>query len=298
MNRSRPLRSTSLSALERNRRIRKTPRRYSVETTRSFAGGTGKFSAERTWRGAARTQPGDVAQEPHWRAGLKRRAPPRAYFEAWTAIPHQGFGSIFGRRQPPSIRGWRNGGRACSPVASGLNGLNPAISPIVRAVTGLDRRAHGGRMMLDQAERWLTYAEAGELLGISAEAARAMARRNKWPRRTPNEHNAPARVLIPSDRPVAHPRPPAAQGTPSVHPGDARGTNGMAPGRAEEPRPPEPDRPAEDGVLRSAIRALESAVDGLREQLQRTEQWVDHERERADASGSGLIVPIVVSRRR
>jgi len=38
--------------------------------------------------------------------------------------------------------------------------------------------------MSDEAERWLTYAEAGELLGISPEAARQLARRCKWPRRT------------------------------------------------------------------------------------------------------------------
>ncbi len=37
-------------------------------------------------------------------------------------------------------------------------------------------------------ERWLTYAEVGELLGISTGAARQLVRRHKWPRRTPNEY--------------------------------------------------------------------------------------------------------------
>ena len=156
------------------------------------------------------------------------------------------------------------------------------ISPIDRAVTGLDRRAHGGFFMLDQEERWLTYAEVGELLSISAEAARALARRQKWARRTPNEHNALARVLVPPDRPTARPRPAVAQWTNGGHPGDARG--------AEERRPAEHDRPGDTpGVLRSAVRALESAVEGLREQLQtanqRTEQAerrADNEQERAD----------------
>ena len=49
-------------------------------------------------------------------------------------------------------------------------------------------------------ERWLTYAEVGELLGISTGAARQLARRHKWPRRTPNEYGAMARVLVPKDR--------------------------------------------------------------------------------------------------
>ena len=50
-------------------------------------------------------------------------------------------------------------------------------------------------------ERWLTYAEAGELLGISGEAVRAMARRNHWPRRTPNKPGGHAQVLMPADQP-------------------------------------------------------------------------------------------------
>src|SRR3954453_10695904 len=54
--------------------------------------------------------------------------------------------------------------------------------------------------VLDTAERWLTYAEVGKLLGISIGAARQMARRHKWPRRTPNEYGAVARVLVPPDK--------------------------------------------------------------------------------------------------
>jgi predicted transcriptional regulator len=50
--------------------------------------------------------------------------------------------------------------------------------------------------MTDQGkEHWLTYAETADLLGISPEAVRQRARRYKWPRRTPNEHGAVARVL-------------------------------------------------------------------------------------------------------
>src|SRR5947209_1384150 len=93
--------------------------------------------------------------------------------------------------------------------------------------------------MTDQGEHWLTYAEVGQLFGISAEAARAMARRQKWPRRTPNDHGALARVLVPNDRLPPLPRSVATAGHPgderlSVrlrpalnggHPGDDRGTD-------------------------------------------------------------------------
>src|SRR4051812_2623450 len=92
--------------------------------------------------------------------------------------------------------------------------------------------------MSDREERWLTYAEVGHLFGISAEAARAMARRQKWPRRTPNDHGALARVLVPDDRlPTSvvnggHPGDdqllgrlrPASNGG---HPGDGRRTGGV-----------------------------------------------------------------------
>jgi hypothetical protein len=43
----------------------------------------------------------------------------------------------------------------------------------------------------------MTYAEIAELLGISTGAARQLARRHKWPRRTPNEYGAVAHVLVP-----------------------------------------------------------------------------------------------------
>jgi hypothetical protein len=45
------------------------------------------------------------------------------------------------------------------------------------------------------AERWLTYQEAGEVLGMSAEAARQRARRLKW--RTQRGNDGKALVLVP-----------------------------------------------------------------------------------------------------
>src|SRR3954452_17605686 len=50
------------------------------------------------------------------------------------------------------------------------------------------------------ADRWLTYIETGELLGISPEAARAIARRQKWPRQSANAIGRAVRVLVPADR--------------------------------------------------------------------------------------------------
>jgi hypothetical protein len=49
-------------------------------------------------------------------------------------------------------------------------------------------------------DRWLTYIEIGELLGISPEAARAIARRQKWPRQSANAIGRAVRVLVPADR--------------------------------------------------------------------------------------------------
>src|ERR1044071_8549148 len=66
----------------------------------------------------------------------------------------------------------------------------------------------------DTTERWLTYAEVGKLLGISVGAARQMVRRHKWPRRTPNEYGAVARVLVPPDK---IPPVPAGVRAPDVH---------------------------------------------------------------------------------
>jgi hypothetical protein len=46
---------------------------------------------------------------------------------------------------------------------------------------------------------WLTYAEAGERLGISAAAARQLSRRRGWQRRTPNAYGVPAQILVPEE---------------------------------------------------------------------------------------------------
>src|SRR5690242_19405212 len=49
-------------------------------------------------------------------------------------------------------------------------------------------------------DRWLTYIEASELLGISPEAVRALSRRQKWPRRRANAVGQPVHIIVPPER--------------------------------------------------------------------------------------------------
>jgi hypothetical protein len=74
-------------------------------------------------------------------------------------------------------------------------------------------------------DRWLTYSEIGELLGITANAARNHARRRGWQRRSPNAIGAHARVLVPDNVAVqpraAHDRPDATHDRPDATHTDA-----------------------------------------------------------------------------
>src|SRR5689334_3479398 len=75
---------------------------------------------------------------------------------------------------------------------------------------------------------WFTYTELGEQLGISAEAARAVARRHKWPRQQANAVGRVVRVLVPADRI----RPDSANGQSKnghrPHPNAADGHDGTS----------------------------------------------------------------------
>ena len=123
--------------------------------------------------------------------------------------------------------------------------------------------------MLDQdQERWVTYAEAGKLLGISAQAARMLAKRRGWARRTPNAYGDRALVLVPADAIVQ---------SRSVLLGVRSGhvING--------------DQAKPNGHDQVNVRALEGAVEALREQLsilnRRSEEEravTNNERRRAD----------------
>jgi hypothetical protein len=59
---------------------------------------------------------------------------------------------------------------------------------------------------------WLTYSEAAELLGTTAEAVRRRARRYNWPRMRPNLPGEPARVQVPEMPGPARHRPPSPDG--------------------------------------------------------------------------------------
>jgi hypothetical protein len=136
--------------------------------------------------------------------------------------------------------------------------------------------------MLDSdEERWLTYAEAGELLGISSEAARAIARRNHWPRRTPNRPGGFAQVQMPADRLTVRTRPALTDGQMPVADGHSVVTDGQVDRRPTVTNGA--DQPVTDPVtLRSAVRTLENAVDGLRDQLAVANRRLDEERQRLE----------------
>ena len=78
------------------------------------------------------------------------------------------------------------------------------------------------------AEQWLTYAELGERLGISAEAARQKAIRGRWQRRTTNDGRR--QILVDIEDVIASTPPKKAKEdeatnarpTPEEHPSDAR----------------------------------------------------------------------------
>jgi len=139
--------------------------------------------------------------------------------------------------------------------------------------------------MSEQEEgRWLTYAEAGHLLGISSEAVRQLARRRSWPRRTPNAYGVQATVLLPADA-IVRPRPAVSP----VQPPYERGTTERPvsdPVRADE----KSVRPSEVAdLIRNMRDAVEELVAPLREQLgmansraDRTERQIEVERQRVD----------------
>src|ERR1044072_3616614 len=87
-------------------------------------------------------------------------------------------------------------------------------------MTGYDRLSEG---------RWLTYLEAGELLGISPEAVRAIARRQKWPRQSANAVGRAVRILVPNDRLKPASANGQADGGQWARPVIAGGQNGKTP---------------------------------------------------------------------
>jgi hypothetical protein len=137
--------------------------------------------------------------------------------------------------------------------------------------------------MLHDSESWLTYAEAGELLGISAEAARQKARRHKWPRRTPNTYGSLAQVQVPLN--AVHPAVNAVQDrlrTASY--GVQNGGNGVQSG-PERGTADSRDRPYDQPDI---LVHFEQTLDALRQLLGIANRRADDDRARADKAEQEL----------
>ena len=109
---------------------------------------------------------------------------------------------------------------------------------------------------------WWTYAEIGERLGISPEAARQRAMRHEWTRRTGNSGKAECRLDLDE---LAASQPPTP---PSKPQGDDPSDMGPTAGQP-------PVEPPSDG------RTLDAMIASLRELVERADAEAGRERERA-----------------
>jgi len=121
------------------------------------------------------------------------------------------------------------------------------------------------------AERWLTYQQAGELLGMSAEAFRQRLGRLGWRKMKGNDGRA--LVLVPETLPALHPRHRSAAQT-ADGPGDQSGEvaqlltlleQAQAEAAAERARAAEAERQREEARIAAAVaeteaKALRAAV--------------------------------------
>src|SRR4051794_12635436 len=118
-------------------------------------------------------------------------------------------------------------------------------------------------------EHWLTYAELGQELGISVEAARSLVRRHKWPRRIPNEYGAPTRVLVPADR--LHPPVDRPSDPPSTAP-----DLGQSMGGRPEDAPESADRGIDQAVVfQQALEILRLDLAASRDRAEQAERRAD-----------------------
>src|SRR6478735_2549435 len=99
-------------------------------------------------------------------------------------------------------------------------------------------------------DQWLTYQQAGALLGMTADAARQRARRLGW--RTQRGNDGRTLILVPDE--------------PGVQP------HGQPHGRPSRQPPPHTDE------HQGEIHALRELVSTLREQLAKAEAQADRER--------------------
>src|SRR3954447_20422763 len=159
-------------------------------------------------------------------------------------------------------------------------------------------------------DRWLTYNEIGEMLGVSPEAARAIARRGKWPRQAANAVGRVVRVLVPADRlrlvatnghdnTGRRPHPDSSGPSQRSHPDSANGqddsghwSNAVESGLNQQPSPATQDSGQRAGTdesgrdQRTDLAALheiaETFMAPVREQLADLKAQLVTERDRAD----------------
>jgi|SRR5271166_3859628 len=116
--------------------------------------------------------------------------------------------------------------------------------------------------MEDNGGAWLTYAEAGDRLGVSPEAVRAKAARKRWRRQIGND--GLARVWLPDGERTAGDLPVTTR---AREPGDRPVTPRSSPAR-------KPDA--------ATIKALEAHVETLKEQLAVERAQTEVERARTE----------------
>src|SRR5206468_5741299 len=89
--------------------------------------------------------------------------------------------------------------------------------PLAAPAPARHRACRQGVAMIEP--QWLTYREAAERLGITADAVARRARRHKWPKLLPNRPGNPVRIQVPGDQ-FNRPTPPALPPPPDAPPPD------------------------------------------------------------------------------
>jgi hypothetical protein len=139
--------------------------------------------------------------------------------------------------------------------------------------------------------QWLTYREAAERLGITAEAVARRARRHKWPKLLPNRPGNPVRIQVPGDQfRTTLPPPPPPQPAPAPPP-DAGMMSAIAELQAEVARlgdVAEQERRIAAIERRDRLE-MQRQTDDLLAQIHTAQREVDRARYAADASGRGLV---------
>jgi type VI protein secretion system component VasF len=139
--------------------------------------------------------------------------------------------------------------------------------------------------------QWLTYREAAERLGITADAVARRARRHKWPKLQPNRPGNPVRIQVPGDQLRTPPPPPPAPQPAPAPPPDAELTNTIAALQAEVTHLTdlaEQERRIAAIERRDRLE-MQRQFEDLLAQVNAAQREVDRARYAADASGRGLV---------